>query len=264
MVSSFFDLDIGYVMAWNLDGSSFLSGNEGGLFAVTPEPAVLNMLLLADINGDYQTDIIGCANNDMFNTYKAQRFYAWNADAEILPGFPLIASTDTWNSDRFTPSLGDIDDDGLIEMIMPTPDSSQLFINYPASYNPCNSPAPFWRYNRKMNNIGPLSCEQTAVSEADQEILPDEYKLNQNFPNPFNPTTTITYSLPTRTDVTINIYDLLGRKISTLLSGSEAAGEHEVVWNGYNYSGERVSSGIYFYRIKAGDFTDSKKMVLLK
>ncbi|MCK4574636.1 MAG: S8 family serine peptidase, partial [candidate division Zixibacteria bacterium] len=188
-VSSFFDLDASYVLAWNLDGTSFLSGSQAGLFAVTPKPSVLNMLLLADIDGDNSTDIIACANNDLFNTYKAQRIYAWNNEADILPGFPMVTVQNAFNSDRITPSVGDIDNDGNIELIMPVPDSNQIYVNYPYPYNRCQSPAPFWRYNRRMNNVAALSCQTTDVDDWDEITLPHGYSLSQNYPNPFNPTT---------------------------------------------------------------------------
>ena len=81
-----------------------------------------------------------------------------------------------------------------------------------------------------------------------------EFKLFQNYPNPFNPTTTIHYDLPQRSDVQITIYDLLGRKMTTLISETQNAGYKSVQWDASN-----ISSGMFFYQIKAGDFTQTKK-----
>ncbi|MCP4580908.1 MAG: T9SS type A sorting domain-containing protein [candidate division Zixibacteria bacterium] len=89
--------------------------------------------------------------------------------------------------------------------------------------------------------------------------LPKDYGLSQNYPNPFNASTTIKYNLPTTSEVTIEIYDILGRKIETLLNDIKQAGYHQATWNACE-----VSSGLYFYRIQAGEFTESKKMVILK
>ena len=100
---------------------------------------------------------------------------------------------------------------------------------------------------------GPIGIEQTESSS------PVKYSLSQNHPNPFNPVTTISYSLPRSGDVTLIIYNLLGEEIARLVDGFQQAGEHTTVWNASN-----VSSGIYFYRLRAGDFTQTKKMVLLK
>jgi subtilisin-like proprotein convertase family protein len=89
--------------------------------------------------------------------------------------------------------------------------------------------------------------------------LPLKYELRQNYPNPFNPVTKISFSIPHQTIVTIKIYDILGREVETLVNGIKNAGNYEVEWNAGNYA-----SGVYFYRIETGEFTDVKKMVVLK
>ncbi len=94
--------------------------------------------------------------------------------------------------------------------------------------------------------------------------LPTAYSLSQNYPNPFNPSTTIEYSLPTKSDVTISIYNILGQEVRTLVNTSMSVGDHVTHWNGTDQAGDRVASGVYFYRIKADDFVSSKKMLLLK
>ena len=102
----------------------------------------------------------------------------------------------------------------------------------------------------------------TAV-ETPKEI-PTEFKLAQNYPNPFNPSTVINYSLPKNSLVTIKIYNLLGQEVKTLVSHEMSAGNYSVEWNGESNTGSRVASGIYIYRITAGAFTSSKKMIMLK
>ena len=94
--------------------------------------------------------------------------------------------------------------------------------------------------------------------------MPISYKIHQNHPNPFNPVTTIRYDLPEDGLVNITIYDMMGRQISTLVSGQQTAGYNIVQWNATNTFGEAVSAGLYLYTIHAGDFTQTKKMVLLK
>ncbi len=93
----------------------------------------------------------------------------------------------------------------------------------------------------------------------DTNSLPDEFSLSQNYPNPFNAQTTISYSLPTASDVKIDIFDILGRKIETLVSGNQPAGQHSIIWNA-----EKASSGMYFYRIEAGSYSDTRRCLLLK
>ncbi|MFQ5584263.1 MAG: T9SS type A sorting domain-containing protein [Calditrichia bacterium] len=93
--------------------------------------------------------------------------------------------------------------------------------------------------------------------------IPAEFALSQNYPNPFNPATTITISLPEDRKVQLHIYDITGRQLRTLLEQPLPAGVHQLVWNGRNDKGGLVSSGVYVYRIIAGDFVQSRKMVLM-
>jgi hypothetical protein len=94
--------------------------------------------------------------------------------------------------------------------------------------------------------------------------LPTHYNLAQNFPNPFNPSTTVAYSLKDAGRVTINIFNVLGQNVKTLVDEYQAAGEYTAIWDGHDDDGNSVGTGVYFYRIKAGDFSDIKKMVLMK
>ncbi len=95
-------------------------------------------------------------------------------------------------------------------------------------------------------------------------ILPSEIALSQNYPNPFNPETTIQFALPQAGKVTLEIYNLMGRRVVTLYDGYAAAGYHTVHWNGLNTLGRPASSGVYFYRLEADGKVISKKMVLLR
>lgn len=104
----------------------------------------------------------------------------------------------------------------------------------------------------------------TDVSDGDITILPLDFLLHQNYPNPFNPATTIAYSLAERSHVTIEVFNLLGQKVNTLIDREESAGSYSINWNGNDASGKSVATGVYFYRLRAGDHVESKKMILLK
>ena len=104
----------------------------------------------------------------------------------------------------------------------------------------------------------------TDVEEIEYPALPDGYKLAQNYPNPFNPTTVIEFDLPRRSNVSITIFNLLGQQVAVLVNKEISAGSYRVSWDGILSSGQRASSGIYFYRLVADDFIDTKKMILLK
>lgn len=96
--------------------------------------------------------------------------------------------------------------------------------------------------------------------------IPVDYSLSQNFPNPFNPSTSVNFSVPTSGLVTIKVYDMIGQEVATLFSGNAERGTYTLVWNGKDNSGNFVSSGSYIYRMTAntGEFTQSKKMIFLK
>ena len=94
--------------------------------------------------------------------------------------------------------------------------------------------------------------------------LPESYSLGQNYPNPFNPSTTIRFDLPETATVRMAVYNLMGQKVRTLLSSEMAAGVHSLEWNGLNDQGTQVASGIYLYRLEAGSFKQTRKMILMK
>ena len=88
--------------------------------------------------------------------------------------------------------------------------------------------------------------------------------LENNYPNPFNPSTVINFTLPEEMKISLSIYNISGRYIKTIINGSKSAGRSSVVWDGLDSSGNKVSSGIYFYELRTDDFVSSKKMILLK
>jgi hypothetical protein len=106
-----------------------------------------------------------------------------------------------------------------------------------------------------------------AILDLQSDILgsvPLQYSLHHNYPNPFNPVTTLRYDLPETGLVTITIYDMMGRQVKTLVNGSQTAGYRTIQWNATNDKGAPVSAGLYLYTIQAGEFRQTKKMVLLK
>ena len=94
--------------------------------------------------------------------------------------------------------------------------------------------------------------------------LPEEYAVSQNYPNPFNPVTNIRFDLPENADVSISVFNARGQLVTELTSGNYPAGYHFVKWNGTDSHGVPVSSGVYIYSVKAGDFHTFKKMLLVK
>lgn len=109
-----------------------------------------------------------------------------------------------------------------------------------------------------ISGITYINSNVTGVNQADNSI-PQNFLLEQNYPNPFNPSTQINYSIPSAQKVTIKIYDELGKEVTTLVNSDQAAGNYTV-----DFNASELASGVYFYRIQAGNFIQMKKMILMK
>ena len=107
--------------------------------------------------------------------------------------------------------------------------------------------------------IIPIMVTIVSTVQEDEIPVPMEYALYQNYPNPFNPTTTIGFDLRERSHVVLEIYNVLGQRVASLVDRTMNAGRYSL-----NFNASRLATGIYFYRITAGDFTNLKKMVLIK
>jgi hypothetical protein len=119
---------------------------------------------------------------------------------------------------------------------------------------------PKYKWIVDIQNIGKtMAALGSITSVQERPSVPEEYALLQNYPNPFNPATTIEFHLPADEKVTLTIYDILGKEVKTVLNQTMAAGKHSVVWNA-----AQAPSGIYFYRLTAGGFTKTRKLLLLK
>jgi len=116
-----------------------------------------------------------------------------------------------------------------------------------------------WSSSGDRMEIGGLTAKGTSDG-----TLPISFSLNQNYPNPFNPTTTISFTLPSTGTAKLEVYNLLGKLVATPFDGVAAAGLNEIVWDGKNSRGITVASGIYFYRLTADKYTETRKMTLLK
>jgi glycosidase len=110
------------------------------------------------------------------------------------------------------------------------------------------------------------TSEPNIINEIEKtdDVIVTDFSLDQNYPNPFNPTTNIEFRIADREFVSLKVYDILGREIKTLVKEELSNGIYQVDWNGDNNLGENVSSGIYFYRIEAGEYINSRKMILIK
>ncbi|OPX32160.1 hypothetical protein B1H10_07855 [candidate division KSB1 bacterium 4484_188] len=109
-----------------------------------------------------------------------------------------------------------------------------------------------------------LRIQEGASAITQTDFTPNTFRLFDNFPNPFNPTTLIRFQVPGTSHVQLKIYNSLGQEVRTLVNRNQAAGTQSVVWDGRNNAGNSVASGIYYYRLQAGNFVQVKKMMLLR
>ena len=109
-----------------------------------------------------------------------------------------------------------------------------------------------------------LAWSGSTVSNEEEPNLPTQFALYENYPNPFNPVTTIRFDVPEVSDVNITVYNVLGKQVNSIDLNTMSPGQHHIKWRGIDNAGKPVSSGVYFYTIKAGDFFATKKMMLLK
>jgi hypothetical protein len=116
---------------------------------------------------------------------------------------------------------------------------------------------------RNSNNRD-IPVEVSGIGAEEIQHTPVRFSLSQNYPNPFNPVTIIEYQLSEKSQVTIVVYNILGEKVAELISGTQDKGYHSIIWDGMSADNKPASSGLYIYRMKAGDYVETKRMVLLK
>jgi hypothetical protein len=142
-----------------------------------------------------------------------------------------------------------------------TPDTSKSYlgVTYWYGMNGQNSSITYAQ-RRFLGDYGTGAIlGTTAISPAENGRIPDRYSLEQNYPNPFNPTTNVEFNLPATTSVQLRVYNMLGQEVATLVNGTVVAGHHAV-----SFDGSHLASGIYVYRLVAGSYVSTLKMVLLK
>ena len=111
---------------------------------------------------------------------------------------------------------------------------------------------------------GDLIQQVTRSAASEVKLIPNDFSLQQNFPNPFNPSTEIRFDLPEEGHIELLVYNMAGQKVRTIESGNMKPGYHSMIWNGTNDKGTRVSTGMYFYSIQTNNFQAVKKMLFLK
>ena len=129
-------------------------------------------------------------------------------------------------------------------------------------YNLTDGSSPFSRRNLRLRAVVTTTTGIDGV--VGDALIAATYELYQNYPNPFNPSTTIGYLLPAQSEVTLKVFDIMGREVATLARGPQPAGRYQTVWEGKTNAGIPVATGVYFCRLEAGSFVRTQRMMLLK
>jgi hypothetical protein len=230
-------------------------------------PTILDSSMYGD--GMTQFKVVASMNNGIFSSDSAMGYSVDNI-VPMVPTGMLAASIGNYISLEWDPSPDE--DFQYYELVRSGTDGDDLVIELvETSYEDFNIDAGIeysykiaaYDYNGNFSGYSePVLVSMLSAQE--NGLVPVAYALQQNYPNPFNPTTNINYELPNNEFVSIDIYDVMGHRIKSLVSSNQDAGYKSVHWNATNDLGQPVSAGMYIYTIQAGDFRQTLKMVLLK
>lgn len=222
---------------------STLDGDSLENFPVQLESPIAAEAVFADFNDDDQFELVVGTDGG--------QIYAINADGSFLEHFPTVLE----EAVQAAPTIVDLDSDGDLEIVLSGLNNLYALETYGQKNS--NLAWPTYMGNNKRNGL--YTGIYTGISEPKQTQVPDRFYLGQNYPNPFNPLTKITYQLTTTAQVELTVFDMLGQKVQTLVNKRQEPGKYIVQFNGAG-----LASGIYFYKIKSGDFIHVRKMILMK
>lgn len=231
-------------------GSVYILNNQGADFTgfpVTMNAGIDATPILADMDNNGTLEIIFGDNSGYLHSLTI------NGDESV--NFPVSLGS----SLKVCAAIGDLDADGDAEIVLPN-QSSYFAIDYKNGVPISNSSwSCFKRNNQRTGNA------LDATTSSDDSWVPDlPTSLGNNYPNPFNPETRISFTVSHQQHIDLSIYNVKGQLLRTLVNGEVEKGSHQVYWNGTDDQGQRVSSGIYLYRLKSTDKVEMQKMMLLK
>jgi len=288
--------DLGCVEALNLDGGGSSQLAIGNSFVNNPSeqrilPSILSIVNINSVNpnesprfnyivdteGDkiqkvgswtesFNPGAYGSSNSLFIPSGEGNNHITYNLEVDLENDYELYAwwIADTQNS-KDTPYI--INHKNGIDTVTVDQTESGSFWNIIGNFTFTGTNTDYVKITDGGTTGGYISADAirivseekiTGISEQ-QITLPNVFRLKQNYPNPFNPSTTIKYSLPTQSNVTLKVFDVLGSEITTLINKEQPLGNYEI-----EFDGNDLTSGIYFYRLQAGDFVETKKMILMK
>ncbi len=227
-----------------LDGSNSISDVNFDLIPFTSN------------NGVFSATISGVVQGDDGSSVENAMVYAMNANGDIV-GSEVTGPDGNYAMNGL--------EDGDYKIMVTRPSFGTTYYPNADSEESAEAVTVNTTTSNEVNNVNvTLSSDLTTDTTSEKIGAPTEYTLSQNYPNPFNPTTLIEYRVPESAHITLQIFNIQGQLIKTLVDEQQQANVHNVEWNGTDLNGEVVPSGVYFYQIQANDFTDIKSLVFMK
>ncbi|HDS01976.1 MAG TPA: T9SS type A sorting domain-containing protein, partial [candidate division Zixibacteria bacterium] len=264
-------IDVSEVWIVRSDGSTISSIGSGEDNPFASFPGTMGPPAVADVDGDEFLDVIVRQGN-FFPGRVNEAVYAFDQAGQILPGWPVYTFADP-NSVLYRlhmPSITNLgnDRDAIYADLLITADDSSIYAwELPVEYDGMEIAWGHLLYDSRHSGILPPTFGKEPPAQSDSFSNPPQpagFFLAQNYPNPFNAATRIQFRLMRSSRVTLDIYNLLGQKIRTLADRNFGPGEHQIIWNGRDESGDEAASGVYFYRLQTNLGTVSRKMIMLK
>lgn len=218
--------------------------------------AGISHAILGDINGDESCDLIVASSQGYL--------YAFDiSTGDWIKGFPMPLKFQRETS----PCLADLDNDNDMEIVFQEFSGWLYVADITSGYEEFQVEWPMRYANHQHTGVYPPQANKmqfTSSSPLQPQSAPKIFTLSSNYPNPFNPTTIIKYQIPEAAHVRLEIFNILGQKIKTLVNQKQRSDFYKIEWDGRNDSGKPVGSGLYFYHIEAESFKATKKMLLLR
>ncbi len=259
ILCTFFEYDIAALYIFRADGTPYLPRDGRPTGEVYSQPVTFGTPTVANLTGDEYPEIIIRSGHILPGTGN-EMVYILDYLGQPIPDWPVVTPTRPSRtfSSRYAPLVDDIDGDNKVELVMASDGLEILVWDFDASFDDGRNRSRFLMDNL---NSGVLPLSPGTPTDLDEEprTVPLAPSLAQNYPNPFNPSTIIRFNLPRSADVKLDVFNILGQRVTTLVERRLSAGKHEAVFDGTGYA-----TGIYFYRLKTDDFRFTMKMVLLK
>jgi hypothetical protein len=256
-------LDGGELYIWHADGTPWLDselGRHDGFVAGVGNALASPIIVDTDNDGAYE--IVARGGATFFG--KPEKIFSFELDGSQTPGWPLYTFADPGMVlySPNTPIAGDFDKDGLLELYMGASDQKMYAWDLPTV---ASDSAILWNgFLNDPQNSGILPFASRSAPPPPKPPLPTSFRLAQNYPNPFNATTVIEFDLATSEAARLEVFNVLGQKVTTIVDRTLPAGFYRYEWDATNSTGEPVASGVYYYRLKFGHSSETKAMVLLK